>query len=295
MSQPPTLLFCAGAVKAGTSWLYEYLRGHPETYLRSIKEMQFFNKLDEGALGARVQRMKKEIAGMEAELDSGKARFPVWVLQQIADRVEYCRLMTAADPVAAYLRYLTAGATGKRLVGEMTPEYGLLPVARMRDLQGLAADVRWVFVMRDPVERLWSHVRMLVKRAAAAPEAFAAACAVKFDEVLAGQALDVAHRGDYAAIHGRLVQAVPSDKRLVTTYEGMITPQGVARVTRFLGLSDHPAPLQKRVHAGTPVDMPDALRQRARDWLRPQYAFVAATFGLPQEWESFPEFGSEVA
>lgn len=29
--------------------------------------------------------------------------------------------------------------------------------------------------------------------------------------------------------------------------------------------------------------------------LRPQYAFVAATFGLPAEWESFPEFRSEVA
>ena len=92
MSQPPTLLFCAGAVKAGTSWLYEYLRGHPETYLRSIKEMQFFNKLDEGALGARVQRMKKEIAGMEAELDSGNARFPVWVVQQIAEDRKSTRL-----------------------------------------------------------------------------------------------------------------------------------------------------------------------------------------------------------
>lgn len=294
MSQPPTMLFCAGAVKAGTSWLYEYLRGHPETHLRSIKEMQFFNKLDEGALGGRVKRMEKEIGGMERDLDSGKARFPGWVLQQIADRVEYCKVLTAADPVAAYLRYLTAGAAGKRLVGEMTPEYGLLPVARMQDLQAIAPDVRWVFVMRDPVERLWSHVRMLVKRAAVAPEAFAAACAAKFDDVLAGKALDVTQRGDYAAIHARLEQAVPREKRLVMTYEGMITPQGVARVTGFLGLSDHPAPLQKRVHAGTPVDMPDALRQRARDWLRPQYAFVAATLGLPQDWESFPEFGSEV-
>ncbi len=295
MGQPVTMLFCAGAVKAGTSWLYEYLRGHPETYMRSIKEMQFFNKLDEGALSARVKRMEKEIAAMEQELDSGKARFPIWVMEQIADRLDYIAVLKAADPVPDYLRYLTKGAAGKRLVGEMTPEYGLLPVARMRDLQGLAADVRWVFVMRDPVERLWSHVRMLVKRAAVAPEGFAAAGVAKFDDVLAGGALDVTARGDYAAIHGRLVQAVPADKRLVTTYEGMITPAGVARVTGFLGLSDHPAPLQKRVHAGIAVDMPDSLRQRARDWLKPQYAFVAATLGLPQDWESFPEFGSEVA
>ena len=95
------MLFCAGAVKAGTSWLYEYLRGHPETYLRSIKEMQFFNKLDEGALGARVKRMETDIAGMQKDLDSGEARFPAWVIKQIADRVAYCQVLTAPDPVAA--------------------------------------------------------------------------------------------------------------------------------------------------------------------------------------------------
>lgn len=289
------MLFCAGAVKAGTSWLFEYLRGHPETYLRSIKEMQFFNKLDEGALGGRVRRMEKEIAGMEQELDAGPARYPARVLQQIADRVEYCKVLEAKDPVPAYLQYLTAGAEDKRLVGEMTPEYGLLSVERMRDLQGLSGDVRWVFLMRDPVERLWSHVRMLVKRAMAEPGAFAGDCAAKFDEVLAGKAVDVIQRGDYAAIHGRLVQAVPADKQLVMAYEQMITSEGIACVTGFLGLSDHKAPLQKKVHVGTAVDMPDVLRQRAREWLKPQYAFVAATFGLPQEWEAFPEFRSEVA
>jgi hypothetical protein len=289
------MLFCAGAVKAGTFWLYEYLRSHPETYLRSIKEMQFFNKLDEAALGARVKRMEKDIAGMQRDLDIGKTRFPAWVIKQTADRLAYCRVLTAPDPVAAYLRDLTAGVEGKRLVGEMTPEYGRLPVARMRDLQALSADVRWVFVMRDPVERLWSHVRKLIKRAAVAPAAFAAACVAKFNDVLAGQAPDVIQRGDYAAIHARLVQAVPHDKRLVMTYEEMITQQGVTRVTDFLGLMRRQAPLQNRVHAGTPVDMPPPLRQRAREWLKPQYAFVAATLGLPQDWESFPEFGSEVA
>lgn len=136
------MLFCAGAVKAGTSWLNVYLRGLPETYLRSIKEMQFFNKLDEGALGAGVKRTEKDIAGMHKDLGSGKSRFPAWMIKQIAGGVKDCRVLTAPDPVAAYLRYLTAEAGGKRLGGEMTPEYGLLSLARMRDLQAWSADVR---------------------------------------------------------------------------------------------------------------------------------------------------------
>jgi hypothetical protein len=295
VSQPPTLMFCAGAVKAGTSWLYEYLRSHPEAHFRTIKELQFFNKMDAGAMASRIKRLEREVEGLEAELDSGKTRFPGWVLQQIADRDDNRKVLKSADPVAAYMGYLTAGSEGKRLVGDLTPEYGLLTVEEMRVLAGLAPDVRWVFVMRDPVSRMWSHIRMLVRRAKVDEAGLAAACAAKFDEVLAGQAPDVTQRSDYAGIHSRLVQAVAADKRLVLSYEGMMSPGGVQRVTRFLGLSAHPAPLDKRVHQGVAVAMPDDLRQRARDWLRPQYEYVAATMGLPQEWERFPELKSEVA
>jgi Sulfotransferase family len=296
MSRTPTLLFCAGAVKAGTSWLYEYLRDHPETYFRTIKEMQYFDRLAAGTLPGRVKKLDAEIRGLEDDLEAGRAKWVPWALRQIGDRAEYRGvLQSGAEPTAGYLAYLTAGAGDKRVAGEFTPEYGLLPVAGMQALNTLAPDVRWVFVMRDPVSRLWSHVRMLVRRSKPAPEAFAAACEAKFDEVVAGRAADVTARGDYAAIHGRLVAAVAPEKRLVMFYEHLMSPEGVDRVTEFLGLSGHPANLDKVVHPGVAAEMPERLRRRARDWLKPQYAYVAATFGLPQEWESFPELKSEVA
>ncbi len=293
VSGPPTLLFCAGAVKAGTSWLYEYLRDHPETYFRTIKEMQYFDRLAERSLGGRIRKLDQEIAGFEAELEDGRAKWVPWVLRQIGDRAEYRQvLQSGPEPTAGYLRYLTAGAGDKRLAGEMTPEYGLLPVEKMRAMNALAPDVRWVFLMRDPVSRLWSHVRMLVRRKKPPAAGFAAACEAKFDEVLAGRAVDVSERGDYVAIHGRLVQAVAPEKRLVTFYEHLMSPEGIDRVTGFLGLSNHPARADRLVHPGIAAEMPEALRQRARDWLRPQYDFVAATFGLPAEWQSFGDLQS---
>ena len=296
MSRTPTLLFCAGAVKAGTSWLYEYLRDHPDAYFRTIKEMQYFDRLAKGTLAGRVRKLEQEIAGFERDLDEDRVKWVPWVLRQIGDRAEYVKVLQSGPaPTAQYLAYLTAGAGDRLVAGEMTPEYGLLPADEMRALGALAPDVRWIFLMRDPISRLWSHVRMLVRRMKLAPEAVAGACAVKFDEVLAGRAPDVTERGDYAAIHGRLVQAVASDKRLVVFYEHLMSPDGVARVTDFLGLPGHPARLDKVVHPGISAAMPEALRQRARDWLRPQYGFVAATFGLPAEWEAFPDLTSEVA
>ena len=293
MSGTPTLMFCAGTVKSGTSWLYDYLRDHPESGLRSIKEMQYFDRLAKGKLTGRIRKLDEEIARLEGELATGKVR---WLRRQIADRTEYRQLLQSGPaPTEAYLRYLTADCTNKKLAGEMTPEYGLLALPEIRAINDLGADVRWILLLRDPVMRLWSHVRMLVRRMRPQPASFAEACAEKFQDVLDGKAPDVTERGDYAAIHGRLCQAVAQEKRLVVFYECLMSPDGVSRVTDFLGLSRHPAPLDKVVHGGVVAEMPASLRARARDWLKPQYDYVAATLGLPAEWESFPELGSEVA
>ncbi len=293
MNGTPTLMFCAGTVKSGTSWLYDYLRDHPETHLRSIKEMQYFDRLAKGTLLGCIRKLDQDIARLEGELATGKTR---WLLRQIADRAEYRQVLkSGSEPTEAYLAYLTAGAAERRLAGEMTPEYGLLPVENMRVINGLATDVRWILLLRDPVSRLWSHVRMLVRRLTPQPASFAEACVAKFDDVLDGRSPDVFERGDYAAIHGRLCQAVAPEKRLVMFYERLMSSEGMERVTDFLGLSRYPAPVDKVVHGGVAAEMPGELRARARDWLKPQYEYVATTFGLPAEWESFPELESEVA
>ena len=293
MAEAPIILFCAGATKAGTSWLWEYLQGHPESHLRSIKELGFFGSNYPDRLAFRARRMEREIADLNAELAVGTAKWPNWLRRQRVDREEYRAALLSADPLAGYLRYLLSGAEGRKLVADLTPEYGLVPTERMVEMTALG-NVRWILSLRDPVERLWSHVRMLVRRMKPAPADFAAACAAKFDEVLAGDAEDVTVRSDYAGIHRRLVQAVPKERQLVVFYEDLISQSGVDRVTRFLGLARHEANTDKRVHAGIALAMPAPLRQRARDWLMPQYDYVSREFGLPRAWERFPELKSEV-
>ncbi len=293
MGQGPIILFGAGATKAGTSWLWDYLFSHPEGHLRTIKELGFFGTNYPDGLHHRARKMDKEIAEFDAKLAAGTAEWPKWLVRQMMDRAEYREALVSDDPQTGYLNYLLNDVGDRKLVADMTPEYGLAPVERMRAMTALG-NVRWIFLMRDPVDRLWSHVRMLVRRLKPAPADFAAACLTKFDQVLAGQAEDVTLRSDYAAIHRRLVQAVAPDQRLAMFYEDLTAPGGVDRVTDFLGLARHPAKLEKRVHGGIPVDMPAALQARARDWLRPQYDYVSREFGLPAAWAAFPELNSEV-
>jgi hypothetical protein len=289
-----TVLFCAGATKAGTSWLWDYLSSHPETHLRSIKELQFFGRLENGGLVHLARRLGKEIETLETELATGKPKWPTWIARQIADRREL-QGVARSGAEARYLRYLTEGAGDKRLVADMTPEYGLLPITRMQAMTGLLPDVRWIFLMRDPVARLWSHVRMLTRRTKCPASDFARIAAAKFEDVLAGKAEDVTLRSDYAAIHDRLAKAIAPERRLVMFYERLMTVEGVAEVTEFLGLSAHSAKFEKRVHEGVASPMPADLHSRAHEWLAPQYAFVAKTWGLPPEWEAHPELKNELA
>lgn len=290
----PDVLFCAGAVKAGTSWLWDHLSRHPQVQFRSVKEVQFFDRLEGGRMPQRLKKLQREIAALEAELKAGP-KWPAWVARQIADRKQLMQVFASDTPEAAYRAYLTDGAGEARLVGDMTPEYGLLSVQGMARASAILPRARWIFLMRDPVARLWSHVRMLARRTGCAAADFARVSAEKFEDALSGRAEDVVARSDYAGIHARLTAAVAPENRLVMLYERLFSAEGVARVTDFLGLAPRPEGLERRVHVGIALDMPEPLRARARDWLSPQYAFMAETYGLPAEWEAHPNLRSEVA
>ena len=71
--------------------------------------------------------------------------------QRIEDRAEWERVLSkGVEDTAAYLDYLTTGATGERqLVADVTPAYGLLPEARLAQMAGLMPDVRFLYLMRD--------------------------------------------------------------------------------------------------------------------------------------------------
>jgi hypothetical protein len=52
-----------------------------------------------------------------------------------------------------------------KVKGEITPAYSILPVNRIRSIRAIMPEVRLIFLMRDPIERAWSHAVMdLVQR-----------------------------------------------------------------------------------------------------------------------------------
>jgi hypothetical protein len=187
----------------------------------------------------------------------------------------------------AYLRFLTDTAGPARLVGDITPAYSLLPEATLQRMQALAPVTRFVYLMRDPVDRLWSHLRMSVARAGAEAAALPDRALALFDRWAAGGVEDVTARGDYAAILARLGRALDPARLFLGVYETLFSDAATARLCDFLGIARHPGDYRRRVHAGAEAPLDPARVALARRLLAPQYDAAAAALGaMPARWRA---------
>ena len=124
-----------GAQKAGTTWLYEQLRQHPQLAFPLGKEAHFWNRPHNQA----------DIAG-------------------------YLGSFSNATPAAQSLglrRWLrrSPALPNPRLFGEITPAYGILPLETVQEIHSYAPDLRLLYLMRNPIERAWSSALMALQRA----------------------------------------------------------------------------------------------------------------------------------
>jgi hypothetical protein len=285
MQQPPAIMICVGATKSGTSWIYEQLAGHPDCHFRTIKELHYFNTLQSGRPEARIRGQNAEKARLKQRLAEAAPWEKPRLRRRIADLRDWVKVLSdRAENIEAYRGYLLAGRDGQAVVGEVTPAYATLPQETLQRMAGMAEDVRIVYLMRDPVARMWSHVRMLARRDNPAPEQYGALVARKFDYVLANDPV-MEQRGDYAAALDKLRAAVAPGRLLAMFSEDLMTQAGMDRLWRFLGVGPVEADFARRIHEGVPLAMTDDQRARARAALMPQYEYVARAFpDLPGAW-----------
>lgn len=293
MTGAPTFLFCVGATKAGTTWLHDQLSAHPDCHLRTIKEYHYFSTHSDPQWAKMIGDTHSEIAELAAlpiaEVSAFEARrlddLRAWLPMIEARRI---------DP-AAFAQFLTQGAQAAhpnaKLVGDFTPAYSVISGKFLEPIRQLGAGLKVVYLIREPLARLWSHIRMTAERAApdAAQDAFAAAAADTLQRVILG-AQDggirgIVRRGDYAGNLPKL-RRVFGPQLMVMFTEDLFTKAGFDRLLAFLGIARLAPDLSKRVHEGRGLPFPASLRRAAPQFLRPQYEFVAAEFPkLPQLWQ----------
>ncbi len=281
-----TVVFlCVGAAKAGTSWLYRQLARHPEVHLRSIKELHFFDALEHGRVGRELAKHKREQAALLGRL-AGDGRKPsAEQAARLQDRADWMDVLEFNVSEAAYLDYLRGNMGPAKVVGDLTPAYALLTETRLSRMARMTDDVRVLYLLRDPVERLWSHVRMIAARRDTDGVVSARRAGRILERVFSGAEDQIVRRSDYASALKRLAAAVPGGRLLVEVFEEMISGAGFDRICRFLEISAMTPDLAP-VHVGQAFDMTREQREKAAEWLAPQYAAAEQALGRrPTAWK----------
>ncbi len=124
-----------GPQRTGTTWLFHNLKSHPEIFLPKEKELYYFSTL-----------------GMP---DHRRFRF-VYLedyLQAMAD-TSRSSLKKSYDSLRKVGRFYRP-----RVRGEATASYAALPKDVIREIAMLNPGVKVIFMIRDPIERAWSHAR----------------------------------------------------------------------------------------------------------------------------------------
>ncbi|MEO1017624.1 MAG: sulfotransferase [Pseudomonadota bacterium] len=154
----PIFLLGVGAHKAGTSFLYRALNAHPDIRLSTPKEMHVFDSHFLPDTSANFHRRRAEqladLLTKEGEQPSDHRK------RKTAALLRHVRMHYDLSDYVSYFREL---AEEGHLTGDITPAYQMLDEAHFEAIRDLLAphfDLRIIFLMRDPIERIFSAMRM---------------------------------------------------------------------------------------------------------------------------------------
>lgn len=287
-----TLFYCIGAQKTATTWLAKTLAAHPDCHLSRPKELHYWGLVAGAEPAGRTlatlvrnrRRARRRTLLSALLLRRDRLRANRWKLQKIDSQIG-----TLRDPsLERYVARLTRGRRGEPVVGEATPTYATLGARTFREMAALHPDTRFLFVMRDPVERLWSGLRHTVRVDPRSQRGAEAQLRRAFVDALEDGGSVHLRRSDYRATIRALEEAVPAKRVHYLFYETMRRPEAMGRLGRFLGLAELRFDAGRRLNAGVGREMRpgDSALAHAREILAPVYDFVGERFAqdVPREW-----------
>lgn len=275
-----------GVVRGGTTWLWRNLSRHRGVWLPPVKEIDFFNRLHpiRGTGTAPRETGRRILADRLADLEL--SRLGRYLQRLRPGQLRWQARFYLGRPTERWYAGLFRDA-GDRLTGDVTPHYSALADEGVRHAARLLPEARVVLILRDPVERDWSHARHFLTDHRRRPLA-----SVTPDEFLAFFAdPGTRARGDYPPMLRAWGEAFPPDRLLIAFFDDVRErPRDLMRrVCRFLGLpatdADLPADLADVVNAAPPARIPPAIHRHLAELHLPDLEWLAERLeGPPSRW-----------
>ncbi|MDO5657824.1 MAG: sulfotransferase [Paracoccus sp. (in: a-proteobacteria)] len=260
-----------GAQKGGTTWLNAMLSQHPRLWTTPFKEVHFFDHrftlenrnwtpwhINRSAKMLLVQYEKK---GIEPP-------------QQVLD---YLSMMTGGKMFSNgwYKDLFAPAPQGTRPI-DITPEYSGLADEGVDFVSKFLPNAQFIYILRHPVDRLISQLKMNMMRKRRKPVGVEAWMAEIEDPVLYA-------RGRYSDYVPRWRARFGPDRLLILPF-GDIARQPrdfLRRIEEFLDIPAHNyTGAGNKVFAAQPgLSVPDEVRAEIRNRVEGEFTFMQETFG----------------
>ena len=269
-----------GAQKAGTTWLARYFTDHPQVGFSPIKELHYFDaKFRKDLCPNFDTKFQTRLLNLAKNMQS----------EPTSDQLERLRCMTLRVEMIYddrkykdYFNLLVEKETA--VVGEITPSYSLLKTDGFADICRHYNQAKFLFIIRDPVDRVWSHLRFEERRR-------------KDDNYQAVSMLDSFHtnprivlRTDYQRTLSSLYEAVNKENVCVAFFENLMHAEThekeLKKITDFLEIDYVQGDIEKKYNSGDSRKLDDIqIRKVARHFTN-VYQYISSNFSdsIPEKW-----------
>lgn len=260
---------CIGAQKAGTTWFHQVFGGRPDVWVPTIKEIHFFDHI----YGADTALWSK---GHIRRAVKDNIRYHATQASDISlDYINYLTSLARKDMFseAWYFRVWERAPSNKHPM-DVTPEYSTVSKEGVDYIKKLLPEARFLYILRDPVARAASQIRMNLARFNRNPVTIK-----DWLKEIEDPAVD--NRGDYKTYVPRWKAAFGPDQLLFQPYGliGSAPAKLIDACERFFDLPPaHYPNIFERIFQGRGPLVPDEVKEILRRRYSDQYKFLSDEF-----------------
>jgi hypothetical protein len=263
-----------GCQKGGSTWLYNYLKAHPNVNMGFTKEYHFFDAV----VGGRKESLIK--AAIEKNSDFMN------VHRNVSENCDFnLELVNFYQNPKSYFEYfdtLFKCDVNVHVAGDLTPEYALLSESDFRQIKQMFADfgfnLKILFIMREPVERIWSAVRM---HRIIYPQQFSPTDTRTDEELVASRykRSDIEARTRYETTINTIEKVFEPQQIHYEFFERLHTPSAMTTICDFLNIPYQPPKFAEKINGQEKTGkLSYDVRQTIIDYYSNTYNFVFDKF-----------------
>ena len=275
-----------GCQKGGTTWLHTQLCKSRNVDMGFVKEYHVFDALYVPQcfhfLNNKMKRMQNIPHGIKA-------------LRKKKQLLKHLNFYSDTQNYYDYFDSLISkGGSEVTTVGDITPSYSALPKKALSkiksELESRGFKVKVIFLMRDPIERIWSQVRMSRRnKLKANPDLILPNESKRIEAAFKIRSTEI--RTKYEITISNLEAIFNSNDIFYGFYEELFEEQSISNLRSFLDLSEFSVDTNQKVNVSEKNDslleLDEELGLRIFNHYKETYEYCQNRFGVKEFWNGF--------